>query len=110
LRVVKEEPTCWLRLPGCTYRSTTADYIIPVSVGPDLALVRNDCRGACHSCNSLRHNLPITQLAELRAQLATRPMTRQQAIDILRSRRRRQRAPALSLFDTPTKTPERHRN
>jgi hypothetical protein len=100
LRVVKEEPTCWLRLPGCTYRSTTADHIIPVSVRPDLALMRTNCRGACHSCNSLRRNTPITQLAELRAELNARPMTRQQALEILRANRYRQRAPALRLFDS----------
>jgi hypothetical protein len=99
LRVIKEEPTCWLRLPGCTHRSTTADHIIPVSVRPDLAFVRTNCRGACHSCNSLRRDTPITQLAELRAELNARPMTRQQAVEILRANRYRQRAPALSLFD-----------
>jgi 5-methylcytosine-specific restriction endonuclease McrA len=83
LRVVKEEPTCWLRLPGCTYRSTTADHIIPVSVRPELALVRTDCRGACHSCNTLTRGTPVTQLAELRAQLEARPMTRQEALATL---------------------------
>ncbi len=29
--VIKAEPSCWLRLPGCTHISTTADHIIPVS-------------------------------------------------------------------------------
>ena len=51
---------------GCTHRSTTVDHIIPVGVRPDLALVRTNCRGACHSCDSLRRNTPITQLAPLR--------------------------------------------
>jgi 5-methylcytosine-specific restriction endonuclease McrA len=99
-RVVREEPTCWLRLPGCTIRSTTADHIIPVSTRPELALVRTNCRGACRSCNSLRRDLPTTQLAELRA----RPMTRAQALEALRSKRFRQRPPALRLFDSAANT------
>jgi 5-methylcytosine-specific restriction endonuclease McrA len=79
LRVVREEPVCWLRLPGCTIRSTTADHIIPVSQRPDLLLVRANCRGACRSCNTARHSLPVSQLPALRG--------------------RQQRAAALALFD-----------
>jgi hypothetical protein len=96
-RVVKEEPICWLRLPGCTIRATTADHIIPVSIRPDLALVRSNCRGACHSCNSLRRDVPIAQLRGLRGQ----PMTREEALDTIQARRFRQRAPALAIFDGP---------
>ena len=80
LQVVREEPICWLRLPGCTIRSTTADHIIPVSRRPDLLLVRANCRGACRSCNTRRHSLPVSQLPALRG--------------------RRHRAPALALFDS----------
>jgi len=53
-QVRAEEPMCWLRLPGCTIRSTTADHIIPAAIRPELALVRSNIRGACHSCNSKR--------------------------------------------------------
>jgi 5-methylcytosine-specific restriction endonuclease McrA len=98
-RVIREEPTCWLRLPGCTIRATVADHIIPVSTNPALALVRSNCRGACRSCNTLRGSTPITQLAGLRARVDPRPMTRQQALAIIRSNRLRQRAPALRIFD-----------
>jgi hypothetical protein len=28
-RVIAEEPCCWLRLPGCTIKSDTADHVIP---------------------------------------------------------------------------------
>jgi 5-methylcytosine-specific restriction endonuclease McrA len=78
-QVVREEPICWLRLPGCTIRSTTADHIIPVSQRSDLLLVRANCRGACRPCNTQRHSTPVSQLPALRG--------------------RRQRAPALALFD-----------
>ena len=53
-QVRKEEPTCWLRLPGCTHTSTTADHIIPASQRPELALVRANVHGACRKCNSAR--------------------------------------------------------
>jgi 5-methylcytosine-specific restriction endonuclease McrA len=53
-QVVADEPICWLRLPGCTIRSTTADHILPAAQRPELALVRSNIRGACHSCNSKR--------------------------------------------------------
>jgi 5-methylcytosine-specific restriction endonuclease McrA len=78
-QVVREEPICWLRLPGCTIRSTTADHIIPVSQQPDLLLVRANVRGACRRCNTARHSLPVSALPALRG--------------------RRQPAPALALFD-----------
>jgi 5-methylcytosine-specific restriction endonuclease McrA len=79
LQVVREEPICWLRLPGCTVRSTTADHIIPVSQRRDLLLVRANCHGACRSCNTQRHSLPVSQLPALRG--------------------RQQRAAALAIFD-----------
>jgi 5-methylcytosine-specific restriction endonuclease McrA len=78
-QVVRAEPICWLQLPGCTVRSTTADHIIPVSQRPDLMLVRANCRGACRHCNTQRHSLPVSQLPALRG--------------------RQQRAPALAIFD-----------
>lgn len=51
-RVVREEPTCQLRLPGCTTWSTTADHIVPYAIRPDLAMVRTNLQGACTHCNS----------------------------------------------------------
>lgn len=57
-QVCDEEPICWLRLIGCTIRSTTGDHIIPASSRPDLALVRSNVRGACSPCNNKRGNLP----------------------------------------------------
>lgn len=57
--VVIEEPTCRLRFPGiCTTVSTTADHIIPVTVRPDLALERTNCRGTCRPCNEARRTVP----------------------------------------------------
>jgi len=53
-RVRREEPTCWLRLPGCTGASDTADHIIPAAIRPHLAYERSNLRGACHNCNSRR--------------------------------------------------------
>lgn len=58
-RVIAAEPTCRLRFPGiCTTASTTADHIIPVSVRPDLALVRTNLRGTCRPCNEARRTVP----------------------------------------------------
>ncbi len=58
-QVVREEPTCRLRLAGiCTTVSTTADHIVPVTERPDLALERTNCRGACQPCNQARRTLP----------------------------------------------------
>jgi 5-methylcytosine-specific restriction endonuclease McrA len=55
-RVAAEEPICWLRLPGCTTRSTTGDHVKPVSTHPHLALDRTNVRGACAHCNKKRRN------------------------------------------------------
>ena len=54
LQVIREEPLCTLRLPGCTTYSDTADHIVAVVDRPDLALVRENCRGACAHCNYAR--------------------------------------------------------
>lgn len=61
-KVIAEEPLCWLRLPGCTTISDTADHILTVKTRPDLALVRGNCRGCCSSCNSRRNDKPISAL------------------------------------------------
>lgn len=61
--VVREEPLCWLRLPGiCTQVSTTADHVIPVTERPDLALDRTNLHGSCRPCNDRRGNLPLEAL------------------------------------------------
>jgi 5-methylcytosine-specific restriction endonuclease McrA len=62
-QVVREEPTCRLRIADiCTTVSTTADHVVPVTVRPDLALVRSNCRGACRPCNDARGRLPDAAL------------------------------------------------
>lgn len=57
---------CWLRLDGCTHRSTTMDHMVPLHVDHTQALVRSNCRGACHSCNSWRARRSLRQTAILR--------------------------------------------
>ena len=57
-QVVREEPVCWLRLPGCTIASQTADHVLTVKERPDLGLVRANLRGACHHCNNARNDRP----------------------------------------------------
>lgn len=61
-QVVREEPTCWLRLGRCTLVSTTGDHVIPVTVRPDLALVRSNVKGACANCNEDRGSTPVEAL------------------------------------------------
>jgi 5-methylcytosine-specific restriction endonuclease McrA len=62
-RVAVEEPTCRLGFPGiCTRDSTTADHIIPVSQRPDLAMMRENLRGACRPCNDARGKVPNESL------------------------------------------------
>lgn len=61
-QVVREEPRCWLRLPGCTLLSTRADHVIPYADRPDLVMERSNLRGACDSCNRRRGNLPVEAL------------------------------------------------
>lgn len=65
-QVIREEPTCRLRLAGCTGLSTTGDHIIPVSARPDLRYVRANVQGACASCNYKRGHTPIGMLDHLR--------------------------------------------
>jgi len=68
-RVIAEEPTCWLRLPGCTQVSTTADHVQPVNTHPHLLLDRANVRGACSACNSLRGDTPPHLIDQLRQRL-----------------------------------------
>lgn len=61
-QVVREEPFCQLRLPGCTLKSTTADHINPVKYRPDLKFVRVNLRGSCRSCNMKRGSRPLSEV------------------------------------------------
>jgi 5-methylcytosine-specific restriction endonuclease McrA len=62
-QVVIEEPICRLQLDCCTGWSQTADHIVPVIERPDLALVRDNLRGACHPCNIRRRIKPAGQVS-----------------------------------------------
>lgn len=62
-QVVIEEPMCWLGFTNiCTRVSTTGDHVIGVAERPDLALVRDNVRGACEPCNRARGNTPAEML------------------------------------------------
>ena len=62
-QVISEEPLCWLRLPGCSMLSTTADHVIPWVDAPHLAMERHNLRGACLPCNSRRGRKRIDELS-----------------------------------------------
>jgi 5-methylcytosine-specific restriction endonuclease McrA len=53
-RVIREEPTCQLRFPGCTWRSAQVDHIVSANDRPDLFLVRSNLRGVCRQCHYKR--------------------------------------------------------
>jgi 5-methylcytosine-specific restriction endonuclease McrA len=59
-RVIREEPTCRLKLDVCTGLSETADHIVPRSQAPRLTYVRSNLRGVCHACNRKRGDNPTT--------------------------------------------------
>jgi 5-methylcytosine-specific restriction endonuclease McrA len=61
-QAAREEPVCWLAFEGCTVKSTTGDHVIPVTVRPELALIRSNVHGACGPCNYKRGNLPLESL------------------------------------------------
>jgi hypothetical protein len=65
-RVVAEEPICWLQLDGCTHRSTSMDHVVPLHTDHSQGLVRSNCRGACHNCNTWRARRSLRQTAILR--------------------------------------------
>jgi 5-methylcytosine-specific restriction endonuclease McrA len=48
--VLARDPTCYLRLPGCTLVSTVDEHVVPLSQGGSLTDLGNR-RGACDSCN-----------------------------------------------------------
>ena len=51
-QVVREEPTCRLRLSRCTGVSTSADHIVSAQAHPELFFERSNCQGACSNCNN----------------------------------------------------------
>lgn len=55
-QVLRDQPLCQIRGPGCTGLSTTADHIIPKSKAPHLTMARANLRGACAHCNYSRGN------------------------------------------------------
>ena len=58
-QVVREEPRCWLRIPGvCRGVSETADHVATVKDRPDLIMTRANLRGACGPCNRKRRDRP----------------------------------------------------
>lgn len=75
-QVAKEEPICWLRLPGCTIRSTGADHYYPVKTHPQLEFVRSNCKGACAHCNLARRDTPVHLIPKLRAKMERDPKYR----------------------------------
>jgi 5-methylcytosine-specific restriction endonuclease McrA len=105
-QTIAQQPTCWLQLPGCTQRSTTADHVIPVSTRPDLALNPSNVRGACKKCNDRRQDTPISQLHKLRN---CTPQQLDERAKKERAERRARRhiaaqrkpAPAAAFFNTP---------
>ena len=72
----REEPVCWLRLPGCTIRSTGGDHYYPVKTHPHLEFVRSNVRGACSHCNLARRDTPVHELPALRAKMERDPKYR----------------------------------
>lgn len=70
-KVLREEPTCRIRGPGCTHTATTVDHIHPRSLRPDLAMNRRNLRGACAHCNYSRGN--GTKQRRAPSQAASRP-------------------------------------
>lgn len=51
-RVLREEPIC--AMPRCGRRSTQVDHIVPLSLRPDLALVRSNLLGMCGPHNAAK--------------------------------------------------------
>src|SRR5262245_44782786 len=51
-QVLKEEPTCRVRIAGvCTVVSTTVNHIVPKAIAPHLVMSRPNCQGSCRPCN-----------------------------------------------------------
>lgn len=65
--ILKRDPVCYLRFPGCTDASTVEDHVIPLSQGGDRWSYSNR-RGACTSC----HNIKTQQEAQAARKTRTR--------------------------------------
>lgn len=52
-QVLKEEPTCRYREPGCTVTSTVADHIVPIARG-GARLDRANLAGCCRHCHAIK--------------------------------------------------------
>jgi 5-methylcytosine-specific restriction endonuclease McrA len=50
--IERDGGVCQLSLPGCTFVATTADHVIPRSLGGDSD--PDNLRAACRPCNSRR--------------------------------------------------------
>jgi 5-methylcytosine-specific restriction endonuclease McrA len=75
-QVAQEEKICWLRLPGCTIRSTSADHVLPSKTHPHLRMVRSNLRGVCRSCNTRRRDTPVWAIPQLRRKLEAQAQRR----------------------------------
>lgn len=75
-QIAKEQPVCWLRLPGCTIRSTGADHYHPVKTHPHLEYAPGNLRGACRHCNLARRETPVHDLPKLRLKMERDPKYR----------------------------------
>jgi 5-methylcytosine-specific restriction endonuclease McrA len=78
-RVLAEQPSCQIRLPGCTGRSEVADHIIPKRYRPDLVLRRENVQGACRACNSRKGSRTRAQAGAARRGVAARNAGQQKA-------------------------------
>ena len=98
--VLRGNPPCWLRLPGCTGTADTVDHVYPWRDNPALRFELSNCRPACGHCNEARGNTPVPDLAALRARMAGNGQTRRRPPDP--PRQRKPRPPALDWFITST--------
>lgn len=69
-QVVREEPVCQLRLPGCTIISETADHIKTRKTHPHLTYVRQNLRGSCIPCNRRRGDGNPRRMADIHRRAA----------------------------------------
>lgn len=57
----RDNHTCRLQLDGCTTHATTVDHITPRSKAPHLAEHPDNLIAACHTCNTRKGNLTLTE-------------------------------------------------
>lgn len=52
-RILRRDPTCQLRLPGCTGVSEVCDHRVPLAAGAAAGGLDTDenCRGVCRACD-----------------------------------------------------------